>query len=115
MLITTSATVMSGKCSFGMLSLSGNIWRASGAGRPGRAYPRAAGRRPARSARGLGPGRRHRTPAGAALGDVLIGVVGGAHERAGRDVIEAELVGVALERGELLRVPVAHDGQVARR
>src|SRR4030081_1770730 len=105
MLITTSATVMSGKCSFGMLSLSGNIWRASGAGRPRRAYPRAAGRRPR-------PGGAWARPR-AAPRDVLIGVVGGAHERAGRDVIEAELVGVALERGEFLRVPVAHDGQVA--
>src|SRR4051812_26860720 len=50
---------------------------------------------------------------GAGLRDVLVGVIAGAHERAGRHVLEAELVGRALERGELVRVPVAHDRQVA--
>jgi hypothetical protein len=44
---------------------------------------------------------------------VLVGVVGGAHERAGGDVVEAERVGGGLERGELVGVPVAHDGEVA--
>src|SRR6201994_315088 len=47
------------------------------------------------------------------LWHVLIGVVGGAHERPGGDVVEAELVGSRLERGELVGMPVAHDRQVA--
>ena len=56
---------------------------------------------------------RDRPDARALLLDVLVGVVGGAHERPGGDVLEAERVGGVLERGELLRLPVAHDRQVA--
>jgi hypothetical protein len=36
----------------------------------------------------------------------------GAHQRPGGDVVEAELVGGILQRGELVGVPVAHDGQM---
>src|SRR5215213_4816772 len=50
--------------------------------------------------------------AGARLGEGLLGVVAGAHERAGSDGLEAERVGLALELGELLGMPVAHDRQV---
>src|SRR5215203_204654 len=48
--------------------------------------------------------------AGARLGEGLLGVVAGAHERAGSDGLEAERVGLAL--GELLGMPVAHDRQM---
>src|SRR4051812_37083122 len=41
------------------------------------------------------------------LRHVLVGVVARAHERPGGDVVEAEVVGGALERGELVRMPVA--------
>src|SRR5215218_6966698 len=58
-------------------------------------------------------GGGERTYAGAILGDVLVGVVAGPHERPGGDVVEAERVRGVLERLELVRVPVAHDGQVA--
>src|SRR5215207_7741633 len=47
------------------------------------------------------------------LRDVLVGVVARAHERARGDVVEAELVRSSLERLELVRVPIAHDRQVA--
>src|SRR4051812_19696244 len=50
-----------------------------------------------------------------ALRHVLVGVVARAHERAGRDVLEAERIRGALEGGELVRVPVAHDRQVLLR
>ena len=44
---------------------------------------------------------------------VLVGMVGGAHEGAGGDVLEAELIRGALQRGELVGMPVADDGEVA--
>src|SRR3954449_6004272 len=47
------------------------------------------------------------------LGHVLVGVVARAHERPGGDVVEAQLVRRGLQRLELVRVPVAHDRQVA--
>src|SRR3954469_2177535 len=47
-----------------------------------------------------------------ALGHVLVGVVARPHERAGGDVLEAERVRGALQGGELVRVPVAHDREV---
>ena len=56
--------------------------------------------------------RGERPDAGARLRHVLVGVVGGAHERAGGDVLEAERVRRALERRELVRMPVADDRQV---
>src|SRR4051812_41270115 len=71
-----------GNRSVGMLSLSGNTSAGS------------AGQRP--------DARR-------VLGDVLVSVVGAAHERPGSDVIEAEGVRGVLERLELVRMPVAHD------
>src|SRR4051794_12999214 len=61
----------------------------------------------------LGGRGRERAGALARLRDVLVGVVGAAHERAGRDVVEAERVRVALERGELVGMPVADDREVA--
>src|SRR6201995_3916001 len=54
-----------------------------------------------------------RADALARLWHVLVGVVGGAHEWPGGNVVEAELVGSRFERGELVGVPVAHDRQVA--
>src|SRR3954454_2189732 len=78
-------TVTTGKWSVGMLSRSGNT-----------------------SAR-----LRERPDARRVLGDVLVCVVGAAHERPGRDVIEAERVRRPLERLELVRVPVADHGEVA--
>src|ERR1700722_10796062 len=54
-----------------------------------------------------------RPDTGAALRDMLVSVVGGAHERAGGDGLEAKLVGGGLQRGELVGVPVTHDGQMA--
>src|SRR5438874_13835912 len=83
-----SRTVTTGKWSVGMLSLSGNT-SAGGAGQ--------------------------RPDARRVLGNVLVGVVRAAHERPGRDVVEAERVRGLLERLELVRMPVAHDGQVALR
>ncbi len=56
--------------------------------------------------------RRERPDARACLRDVLVGVVAGANQRTGRDVVEAERVGVAFERHELVGVPVADDRQV---
>ena len=50
---------------------------------------------------------------GPVLLDVLVRVVARAHERAGRDVLEAEPYGGLLERRELLGLPVADDRQVA--
>src|SRR5690242_16591760 len=96
--MTISATVTTGKFRVGMLSLSGNTRRR-------RPYPLL--RRPALAGRG------DRADARPVLLDVLVGVVAGADQRAGRDVLEAELVGRGLERLELVRVPVAHDRQVA--
>src|SRR5215217_8097776 len=87
--ITFSAiriTVTTGNRSVGMLSFSGNT-SAGGAGQ--------------------------RPDAGRILRHVLVGVVGAAYERPGRDVVEAQRVGGLLERLELVRVPVAHDRQVA--
>src|SRR5215207_3803846 len=81
-------TVTTGKWPVGMLSLSGNT-SAGGAG--------------------------ERPAAGRVLGHVLVGVVGAAHQWPGGDVVEAERVGGLLERLELVRVPVAHDRQVALR
>ena len=52
-------------------------------------------RLPTRSA---GCGRPERPDSGLGLGDVLVGVVARAHQRAGRHVLEAELVGGLLER-----------------
>src|ERR1700680_2236506 len=100
MLISTSATVTNGKRSFGMLSLSGIIAARRGGWAKCSAEPTRllAGGSP-RALR-LADGRQ-RPDAVARLGDVLVGVVGGANERAGRDMVEAELVGGALERGEL--------------
>src|SRR5438105_13977387 len=89
--MTISAMVTNGKRSLGMLALSGNTSATSCA------RPRAAAR--------LGH-------AGARAGHVLVGVVGRAHERAGGDVLESHRVCRALELGELVRVPVAHDGKV---
>src|ERR1700754_3621296 len=54
-----------------------------------------------------------RTDSWTVLLDVLVGVVAGAHQRARGNVLEAEIVGSGLERGELLRMPVADDRQVA--
>src|SRR5690349_8388632 len=80
-----------------MLSLSGNT-----------------GSRPyAQLRRAALAGRGDRADARPVLLDVLVGVVAGAHQRARGDVLEAELVGRDLERLELVRVPVAHDRQVA--
>src|SRR5689334_13696320 len=96
-LTTISATVTNGKFSVGMLSLIGNTgWP------PG--YP------PARRAL---RGCRDGTDARPALFHVFIRVIRRAHERAGRDVLEAEIVGGRLQRLELVRMPVAHDRQVA--
>src|ERR671917_976790 len=99
-LATISRTVTTGKCSVGMLSRSGNT-----------GDPRA-GVRPAPLPDDGHPGRRlgacrERAGARRALLDVLVRVVGRAHERPGRDVLEAERVGGRLERRELLRLPVA--------
>src|SRR4051794_22795403 len=58
-------------------------------------------------------GGRDRAGARKRLGHVLVRVVARAHERAGRDVLEAERVRRALQRQELLGVPVADDGEVA--
>src|SRR2546421_933955 len=80
-----SRTVTTGKWSVGMLSFSGNT--SAGAG--------------------------ERPYAGRVLRDMLVGVVGAAHQRAGRDVVEPERVRRLLERLELVRVPVADDRQVA--
>src|ERR1700683_2281030 len=91
-----SATVTIGNRASGMLSLTGKI---------GRDYPRA-------MAAELGV-RGEWACAAERLRHVLIGVIGGAHERPGGDVVEAELIGGCLERGELVGVPVAHDGQMA--
>src|SRR3954447_18177549 len=55
------------------------------------------------------------TAARLALRSMLVGVVARAHERPGGDVIEPQRVRRALERGELVGVPVAHDGQVLLR
>ena len=52
---------------------------------------------------------------GARATDVLLGVIARAHQWAGGDVLEAEPVGRSLECRELVRVPVAHDRQVALR
>src|SRR6266487_686097 len=41
--------------------------------------------------------------------DVRVGVVARAHERAGGDVLETQLVGRSFEGGELVGVPVADD------
>src|SRR3954453_22278196 len=92
-LATISATVTAGNRSVGMLSFSGNTLRR-------RSVPASAG-------------QRDGTDAGPLLRHVLVGVVARAHERAGGDVVEAQVVGGALERGELVGVPVAHDRQVA--
>src|SRR3954454_11042703 len=67
--------------------------------------------RPRASVSGGGEGEGADT--GPVLGHMLVGVVAGAHQRPGRDVVEAEVVGGALERLELVGVPVAHDRQVA--
>src|SRR3954452_21576588 len=87
------ATVTAGNRSVGMLSFSGNTLR--------------------RRSVAASAGGRDRSHAGPLLRHVLVGVVAGAHERAGGDVVEAQVVGRPLERGELVGVPVAHDGQVA--
>src|SRR5256885_5985473 len=63
----------------------------------------------ARSASRQGPDAR------ALLRHVLVGVVARPHERAGGDILEAEVERGPLERGELVRVPVAHHRQVALR
>src|SRR5437899_2189417 len=99
-----------------MLSLSGNIaaWP-----RRARVYQSLSARLRQREARGrrgrlsLDGARSERADAGAMLRDVLVGVVGGAHERSRGDVLEAEVVGGALERGELVGMPVAHHREVA--
>src|ERR1039457_4826235 len=95
-------TVTSGKRSLGMLSLMGNM-RQNGC--PTRV-------RGAENLPRLSPGSE-RPAARLRLRHVLVGVIGGAHERSGRDVVEAERVGGLFERHELVRVPVAHDRQVA--
>src|SRR3954468_11744834 len=78
-------TVTTGKRSVGMLSRSGNT----------------------------SAGLCQRPDAGRVLGDVLVGVVGAAHERPRGDVVEAERVGGVFERLELVRMPVADHRQVA--
>src|SRR3954447_1787092 len=45
--------------------------------------------------------------------DVLVGVIRRTHERARGDVLEAEVIRRPLQRGELLRRPVADHRQVA--
>src|SRR4051812_20181474 len=90
-----SATVTAAKRSVGMLSFSGNTLRR-------RSVVVSAGGCDGSDARPL-------------LRHVLVGVVAGAHEGPGGDVVEAKVVGRPLERGELVGVPVAHDGQVALR
>src|SRR5664280_2403856 len=107
-LIATSVTVTIGNRASGMLSLRGNI---AARGR------RCRRRGPIRGAAAAAPdplaGRGgERAHARLRLGDVLVGVVGGAHERARGHVVEPELVGGPLERRELVGMPVAHDGQV---
>jgi hypothetical protein len=72
--------------------------------------PGRAARCPARCSAGRGG---QRPDAGPVLLDVRVGVVAGAHEWAGGDVVEAELVGGLLEGLELVRVPVADDREVA--
>ena len=79
---------------------------------PRRARARQSLPRPGRAVSGSGAGGQ-RPAAGEWLRHVLVGVVGGAHEWARRDVVEAELVGGCLERSELIGVPVANDRQVA--
>src|SRR5262249_49813828 len=127
-----------GKCSVGMLSLSGN----TGAG----ALPSPAGRgaylvtlgglrdrpwptrldtsrRSPSGSRCAGADARERGSARArggqravarpGLRDVLVRVIARAHERTRGDALEAQLVGRALERGELVGMPVADDREVA--
>src|SRR5439155_15190624 len=83
--IAMRSTVTTGKRSVGMLSRSGN------------------------TSAGVG----QRADAGRVLRDVLVCVVGAAHERAGGDVVEAERVRGILERLELVGMPVADDREVA--
>src|SRR5262245_60969118 len=78
-------TVTTGKRSVGMLSRSGNT----------------------------SAGLRQRADPGRVLGDVLVGVVGAAHERPRGDVVEAERVRGLFQRLEFLRMPVADHRQVA--
>src|SRR5829696_1830636 len=58
---------------------------------------------------------RMRSAGGGGLLERLLGVVARAHERAGGDRLEAHRVRLALQVGELVRVPVAHDRQVVLR
>src|SRR5690348_13156894 len=51
--------------------------------------------------------------AGPVLLHVLVRVIGRAHQRTGGDVLEAEVMSGRLQRRELLRLPVAHDRQMA--
>src|SRR3954453_12186346 len=97
-LAMSRAIVTTGRCRVPMLSFSGNTGGAEVA------------RRAPRSGR-----RREWSDAGLALRDVLVGVVARPHERPGGDVLEPEPVGRALERGELVGVPVAHDRKVLLR
>src|SRR3954453_14056242 len=80
------SAVTIGNRSVGMLSLSGNTSAGS------------AGERP--------DARR-------VLGNVLVGAVGAAPGRSGRDVVEAKPVRRVFERLELVGMPVAHDRQMA--
>src|SRR5438105_14568090 len=97
-LIRIRATVITGKRSVGMLSLMGS-------------KPRVGNQdyRPESLARG-------RTSAsglvGSGLREGLLGVVARPHERPRRHRLEPHGVRPALELGELVRMPVAHHGEV---
>src|SRR5215212_12080056 len=74
------------------------------------AAPAAASSTAAAIALRIGSGGRAR-----GLLERLLGVVARAHQRPRRDRLEAQRVGLALELGELVRVPVADDRQVVLR
>src|SRR4029077_3736841 len=68
--------------------------------------PRLPHREPARA------GERPRSARGGPVRDLAGRVIGATHERAGLDVPEAELAGLDLQHGELIRGDIARNWQV---